>query len=79
MTDKSTKTAHGTRGVDNPAPVGTSGLDIQGQFRIGERITLAARGDALVLTQSHSGREAEVSEAELAGVLDDLYFTEKKR
>lgn len=77
MTDKSTKTAHGTRGVDNPN-ASTSGLDHQGQMRIGDRITIAARGDGLVLTQSHSGREVEVAEATLAGLLDDEYFVEKK-
>jgi hypothetical protein len=70
--------AKGTAGTDNPAPCSTSGLDIQGQFRIGERITLGVRGGGLVLTQSHSGREVEVSEAALAGLLDDEYFVDKR-
>lgn len=79
MTDKSTKTASGTRGVDNPNPqASSSGLDPQGQFRIGDRITLGARGAGLVLTQSHSGREVEVEAATLAGLLDREYFIEKK-
>lgn len=79
MTDKSTKTARGTRGVENPNPAAsTSGLDHQGNFRIGERISLGVRGDGLVLTQSHSGREVEVSEAALAGLLDDTYFVDHK-
>lgn len=79
MTDKSTKTAHGTRGLDNPDPAAShSGLDTQGQFRVGDRISLGVRGDRLVLTQSHSGREVEVSEAMLAGLLDDEYFVEKR-
>lgn len=79
MTDQSTKTARPTKGVDNPKPAAsTSGLDHQGQMRIGDRITIAARGDGLVLTQSHSGREVEVSEATLAGLLDDEYFVDKK-
>lgn len=79
MSDKSTKTARGTRGVDNPDPGAShSGLDTQGQMRIGDRITIAVRGDGLVLTQSHSGREAEVSETELVGLLDDTYFVEHK-
>jgi hypothetical protein len=86
MTDKNnatksgvheTGTARGTRGVDNPAPCSTSGLDIQGQMRIGDRISIAVRGGGLVLTQSHSGREVEVSEAALAGLLDDEYFVDK--
>lgn len=79
MTDKSTQTARGTRGLDNPDPAhSNSGLDHQGQMRIGDRITIGVRGDGLVLTQSHSGREVEVSEAELSGMLDDKYFVEHK-
>lgn len=77
---KETGTARGTRGLDNPqAGCTSSGLDTQGQFRIGDRITLAVRGDGLVLTQSHSGREVEVGEATLAGLLDDEYFVDHKK
>lgn len=76
--DRSTRTAYGTHGLDNPKPAAaTSGLDHQGQMRIGDRISIGVRGSGLVLTQSHSGREAEVSNAELAGLLDDTYFVEK--
>lgn len=79
MTDKSTKAARGTKGVDNPNPAAsTSGLDHQGQMRIGDRISIGVRGEGLVLTQSHSGREVEVSEAALAGLLDDTYFVDHK-
>lgn len=79
MTDKSTKTAQGTRGVDNGEPAkSNSGLDTQGQMRIGDRITIGVRGGGLVLTQSHSGREVEVSEATLAGLLDNEYFVDKR-
>lgn len=79
MTDKETKTAHGTRGLDNPTPAAsTSGLDAQGQMRIGDRITISVRGGSVVLTHSHSGREVEVDEATLAGLLDDEYFVEHK-
>jgi hypothetical protein len=75
---KETGVARGTRGVDNPAPCSTSGLDIQGQMRIGDRISIGVRGEGLVLTQSHSGREVEVSEAALAGLLDEEYFVDHK-
>lgn len=74
-----TKLAQGTKGLDNGKPnEGNSGLDRQGQMRIGERITIAARGAGLVLTQSHSGREVEITEAELSGLLDREYFVEKR-
>lgn len=79
MDDKSTNTAKGTRGDDNPNPGAShSGLDINGQFRVGDRITLGVRGADLVLTQSHSGREVIVSESTLAGLLDDEFFVEKR-
>jgi len=79
MTDKSTNIAEGTRGFDNGNPgMSTSGLDHQGQFRIGDRISLGVRGGSLVITQSHSGREAVISEADLAGLIDDRYFVEHR-
>lgn len=79
MDDKSTSTAKGTRGDDNPNPGQShSGLDVNGQFRIGDRISLGVRGADLVLTQAHSGREVIVGEAALAGLLDDEYFVEKR-
>lgn len=54
-----------------------SGLDVSGQFRVGERITIGVRGADIVLLQSHSGREVVVSEAALAGLLNDTYFVDK--
>jgi hypothetical protein len=74
---KETGTARGTRGLDNPNPAASSsGLDQQGQFRVGDRISIGVRGGGLVLTQGHSGREVEVSEEALAGLLDDTYFVD---
>jgi hypothetical protein len=76
---KETGTARGTRGAENPNPAASSsGLDHQGNFRVGDRISIGVRGAGLVLTQSHSGREVEVSEAALAGLLDDTYFVDHK-
>ena len=75
---KQTAQAHGTDGAENPgAPMSNSGLDVSGQMRIGDRISIGVRGADIVLTQSHSGREVIVSEAALAGLLDDTYFVEK--
>lgn len=54
-----------------------SGLDVGGQFRVGERISIGVRGADIVLTQSHSGREVVVAEAALAGLLNDTYFVDK--
>jgi hypothetical protein len=77
--DQSTNIASPTKGADNGEPVkSNSGLDAQGQMRIGERITIAVRGGNILLMQSHSGREVEVSEETLAGLLDDEYFVEHR-
>lgn len=54
-----------------------SGLDISGQFRVGEKISIGVRGSDIVLTQAHSGREVVVAEAALAGLLNDTYFVDK--
>lgn len=75
---KSAQQAHGTAGEDNgKAPIANSGLDVSGQFRVGDRITIGVRGADIVLTQSHSGREVVVAEAALSGLLDDTYFVDK--
>ena len=74
MGDKSEQRST-TDGVENPNPTpGSSGLDPQGQFRIGEKISLGARNGKVLLRQAHSGREVEVDEAELQGLLNDTYF-----
>lgn len=73
---KSEGTRAGTEG-DQEGVRGNSGLDISGQFRVGERISIGVRGSDIVLTQSHSGREVVVAEAALAGLLDDTYFVDK--
>lgn len=79
MTDETQGTAQGTKGLDNAEPgKSNSGLDVQGQFRVGERISIGVRGEDIVLTQSHSGREVVVSEATLSGLLDDEYFVDHK-
>ncbi len=64
-----------TGGTDQ-AP-SNSGLDVSGQFRVGERISIGVRGSDIVLIQSHSGREVVVAEAALAGLLNDTYFVDK--
>lgn len=53
-----------------------SGLDTQGEFRLGARYTLAVRGSKLAIREAHSGREKEVSEADLEGLLKDTYFAD---
>ena len=74
-----TKQAGGTKGVQNGEPNASfSGLDAQGNMRIGERYSISVRGDKLVILQSHSGREVEVSEDTLAGLIEQEYFVDQK-
>ena len=47
-------------------------------MRIGERYSISVRGDKLVILQSHSGREVEVSEDTLAGLIEQEYFVDQK-
>lgn len=77
MTDKSTKQAGSTEGLENPDPnKGASGLDAQGQLRVGEKITIAVRGDQIVLRQAMTGREVEIAEFEFQDMLVDKYFVD---
>lgn len=89
MSDKAT-TANTPKTAAKPAPtpasrplrstdsaaatVSNSGLDISGQFRIGDTITLSVHGGDLMLTKSGSGEQVVVGEAALAGLLYDEYF-----
>ena len=71
-----TPAARATRqGHSSDPVVSNSGLDISGQFRIGDKISLSVRGGDLCLMKAHSGEEVIVSEASLQGLLIDEYFT----
>lgn len=77
MVDQS-RTPHAKRDHENPDPAAShSGLDVNGQFRVGDKISIGVRGSDIVLTQAHSGREVVVSEPTLQGLLEDEYFTDK--
>lgn len=79
MTDKTSKahTPKGTREHNNPDPGAShSGLDVNGQMRIGDTITIAIRGSDILLMQANSGREVTVSPATISGLLEEQYFTD---
>lgn len=68
----------GTQSGSNPEPaLSNSGLDTQGRFRVGEKISLGVRGGDIVLQQAGSGREVVVSETDLQGYLLDQFFTDR--
>lgn len=74
---KTTESARATHAAAQTKPpvASNSGLDVSGQFRIGDKITLSVREGDLCLMKSGSGEEVIVSEAGLAGLLIDEYFT----
>lgn len=69
MADKSKSTP--------PAPF-NSGLQVNGEFRVGEKITFGVREGKILLRRAPQGEEVEVSEAELAGLIIDEFFTDKR-
>ena len=73
-----TEAKTGTQSGSNPEPaLSNSGLDTQGRFRVGEKVSLGVRGGDIVLQQAGSGREVVVSETDLQGYLLDQFFTDK--
>lgn len=68
MADKSKSTS--------PAPF-NSGLQVNGEFRIGDKITFGVREGKILLRRAPQGDEVEVAEATLAGRIIDEFFTNK--
>jgi len=67
-----------TKAPKTPEPM-QSGLQASGEFNIGDKITFAIRNGNILLRHKPQGDEVEVSEATLAGVLVDEFFTEKRK
>lgn len=59
-------------------PASASGLNERtGEFRVGENIIFGMRNGNILLRHSPQGDEAEVSEATMAGLLVDAFFSDK--
>jgi hypothetical protein len=65
---------HGSK-EGSTAPIGLN--ENSGEFRIGEKITFGVRNGNVMLRRSPQGEEVEVSEATLAGLMIDAFFTDK--
>ncbi len=74
---------HGSRDTDKSDKAvgenwGDSGLQERtGEFRVGEKITFGTRNGRILIRRSPQGEEVEVSEATLAGLMVDAFFTDK--
>jgi hypothetical protein len=80
MTDKGTSAGakHGSNADSNTADRAVSGLqESSGEFNIGGKIILGMANGNIRLRHSPQGDEVEVSEATLAGLLVDAFFTDK--
>lgn len=67
---------HGSRDNDKPGtPLGLQ--EHTGEFRVGEKIIFGARNGNILIRRSPQGEEVEVSEATLAGLMSDAFFSDK--
>jgi hypothetical protein len=72
-------TADNGKGKKDDKPVQfTSGLSVNGEFNIAEKITLAVREGKILLRRKPQGTEVELSEQALAGLLVEEYFVDAK-
>lgn len=67
---------HGSRDDDTPGkPIGLN--EATGEFRVGEKIIFGVSNGNIRIRHSPQGDEVEVSEATLAGLMIDAFFTDK--
>lgn len=68
---------HGSRDDDTPkTPLGLN--ENTGEFRVGEKIIFGMRNGNILIRHSPQGDEVEVSEATLAGLMIDAFFSDGK-
>ena len=68
---------HGSK--DDKQPDTASGLNENtGEFRVGEKIIFGMRNGNILIRHSPQGDEVEVSEATLAGLMIDAFFSDGK-
>lgn len=69
---------HGSGSNADDTGKSVSGLqESSGEFRVGEKIIFGMRNGNILLRHSPQGDEVEVSEATLAGLMIDVFFTDK--
>lgn len=69
---------HGSRDTDKTDRSAIMGLqENTGEFRVGDTIIFGARNGNILIRHSPQGEEVEVSEATLAGLMTDAFFSDK--
>lgn len=67
---------HGSKeGTSDSTPSGLN--ERTGEFRVGEKIIFGMANGNIKIRRSPQGEEVEVSEATLAGLMIDAFFTDK--
>lgn len=80
MGDKGTSAGarHGSTDHSDEGGKAVSGLqESSGEFRVGEKIIFGMKNGNINIRHSPQGDEVEVSEATLAGLMIDAFFTDK--
>lgn len=69
---------HGSHNTNKTDTAAASGLqEHTGDFRVGEKIIFSMRNGDILIRRSPQGEEVTVSEATLAGLMIDAFFTDK--
>lgn len=66
---------HGSRDNQSSSPLGLQ--EHTGEFRVGDKIIFGAANGNIKIRRSPQGEEVEVSEATLAGLMIDAFFSDK--
>lgn len=68
---------HGSTTTDKTGSAVSGLQESSGEFRIGESIIFGMRNGNVLIRHSPQGDEVEVGESTLAGLLVDVFFTDK--
>lgn len=76
-TKKSAGARHGSNATTDKTQTPSGLNENTGEFRVGEGIIFGMRNGNILIRHSPQGDEVEVSEATLAGLMVDAFFTDK--
>lgn len=68
---------HGSADTDKTGSAVSGLQESSGEFRVGEKIIFGMRNGNVLIRHSPQGDEVEVGETTLAGLLIDVFFTDK--
>lgn len=75
--DKGSSAPSGRKDNDTTGKAVSGLQESSGEFRVGEKIIFGMRGGNILIRHSPQGDEIEVSEATLAGLMIDAFFSGK--